>query len=350
MEQFQVVSLKEGRKELYVLGWPPDAETASFGLCMVIMKRTGGMLLGLPVGFIPLVDLQGGGADLVGPHTTLSVPAVSMVGEEQLDAGFDLDVLVVDMSEEAVHSLVPFSMCEVEEGDISGFTADLGMLPDPMRLLSFTREWVNTAGGEQVAFYSAEEAPEAMEGEAAQVPKSKAKAKVAEKAKRPSAAQVAEHITVMSKMLPQMFNQLSAMQEEQQRLQRLVEQSAAVPAPRASQMPVSMPLQSFAKMMGSPPRTKQLGLPFPPPKASPMNLEGQNGEEEQFQVQGENTLAQAVLQQSLALTSLVAHFQQGGDPLLDPQGTASSISSRGAAGRERLQKELSLRTGGFSFR
>lgn len=106
----------------------------------------------------------------------------------------------------------------MDEADISGFATDLGMLPDPIRLLAFTREWVNTAGGEQVAFYSAEEAPEGLEEEVAPTPKAKAKAKAAEKAKRPSAAQVAEHITVMSKMLPQMFNQLSDMQEEQQRL------------------------------------------------------------------------------------------------------------------------------------
>ena len=159
---------------------------------------------------------------------------------------------------------------------------------------------------------------------------------------------MAEHITVMSKMLPQMFNQLSAMQEEQQRLQRLVEQNAAAPPPRASQMPVSMPLQSFAKMMGSPPRTKHVGLPSPPPKASLLGQAGaQLAEEELPPVPGGDTLAQAVLQQSVALTSLVAHLQQGGDPLLDPQGTASSTSSRGAAGRERLQKELAQRTGGF---
>ena len=109
-------------------------------------------------------------------------------------------------------------------------------------------------------------------------------------------------------------------------------------------MPVSMPLQSFAKMMGSPP----VGLPSPPPKASLLGQAGaQLAEEELPPVPGGDTLAQAVLQQSVALTSLVAHLQQGGDPLLDPQGTASSTSSRGAAGRERLQKELAQRTGGF---
>ena len=109
-------------------------------------------------------------------------------------------------------------------------------------------------------------------------------------------------------------------------------------------MPVSMPLQSFAKMMGSPP----VGLPSPPPKASLLGQAGaQLAEEELPPVPGGDTLAQAVLQQSVALTSLVAHLQQGGDTLLDPQGTASSTSSRGAAGRERLQKELAQRTGGF---
>ena len=60
-----------------------------------------------------------------------------------------------------------------------------------------------------------------------------------------------------------------------------------------------------------------------------------------------DALAQAVLEQSKALTSLVAQLQQGGDPLLDAQHLPSGSSSRGAAGRERLQRELRGRSGGF---
>ena len=67
---------------------------------------------------------------------------------------------------------------------------------------------------------------------------------------------------------------------------------------------------------------------------------------EEFPAPGSSTLALAVLEQSKALTSLVAQLQTGGDPLLDPQGSASGLSlgSKGAAGREKLQTELSNRS------
>lgn len=60
-------------------------------------------------------------------------------------------------------------------------------------------------------------------------------------------------------------------------------------------------------------------------------------------------MAMAVLEQSKALTSLVSHLQSGGDPLLDAPASSSgfSLGSKGAAGRERLQTELSNRSGNF---
>eukprot|EP00435_Cladocopium_sp_Y103_P016348 s3554_g4.t1 len=70
--------------------------------------------------------------------------------------------------------------------------------------------------------------------------------------------------------------------------------------------------------------------------------------EEKSPVAGD-PLAQAVLEQSKALTSLVAHLQQGGDPLVDGHGSSSggSLGTRGSVGRERLQRELAARSGGF---
>lgn len=56
-----VASIQEGHSTLYVLRWPIDAqgeEDGLLGLCMVLMKREGGFLLGLPSGLIPFSDLQ----------------------------------------------------------------------------------------------------------------------------------------------------------------------------------------------------------------------------------------------------------------------------------------------------
>ena len=41
-----------------------------------------------------------------------------------------------------------------------------------------------------------------------------------------------------------------------------------LPPPRGSQSPVTMPMQSFAKMLGAPPRTKQVSFVHPPPKTT----------------------------------------------------------------------------------
>lgn len=59
--------------------------------------------------------------------------------------------------------------------------------------------------------------------------------------------------------------------------------------------------------------------------------------------------ARAMLEQSKAIMNLVAHMQQGGDPLLDGQlsSSSSSLGTRGSQGRERLQKDLASRSGSF---
>jgi hypothetical protein len=73
-----------------------------------------------------------------------------------------------------------------------------------------------------------------------------------------------------------------------------------------------------------------------------------DGEEVEKSMPGGGALAQAVLEQSRALTSLVSQLSQGGDPLLDGHQGSSAISlgSRGAQGREKLQQELASRSGG----
>ena len=76
------------------------------------------------------------------------------------------------------------------------------------------------------------------------------------------------------------------------------------------------------------------------------SLEVQEQAEELEPLPHGDHLAMAVLEQSRALTTLVAHLQAG-DPLLDSQATSSGNSSRGAVDREKLQKESSNRTGGF---
>ena len=352
MEFSAVRSIREGGRDLFLLPWPLDGDPVFHGLCFVVMKRAGGMLLAVPVGLFPVEVLQGvGGAGLgssIGPHTTLSVPAISLAEGEAVSVGEDVEVVVVDVGEEVVGSLVPFAEALVPEEGYLYFGSDPSHLPEPADLLRFSQEWVSLSSAEQVAFYSAEEEPPMPVEEGPQGPKAKQKAKAA--AKKGAAAQVAAQIHSISEMLPAVVSQLQKIEEEQKRLQQVVESQAYQFPPRASQAPVSMPLQSFAHLMGSPPRTKGVVLQPPPPKQQKSQMPFPTALlEPQEDKQGPegSTLAMAMLEQSRALTSLVSHLQQGGDPLLDSQATSSSMSSRGAAGREKLQRELAGRTGGF---
>lgn len=351
MEQPAVVSLRDGATELYVIGWPVAEEEVQHGLCFVVMLRQGGALIAVPPGLVSVGALQGAEpitGITIGLHTTLVVPAVILQADGVQVVQQDLNVVVLDVSEGVLQLLTPYSTCEVQEEEILGFAEDLSLLPDPGELLRSVREWVEVVGqgGGDLTFYSAEE----QGGATPPGPRAKQKAKATEKAKRSSpAAQVAEQIKALSGLLPVMSEQLTVLQEEQKRMQQFLEGQAITPPVRPSQVPVSMHPQAFAQMMGSPPRTKGMSLVAPPPKrpaAATPTFQGQLEEEEGMALEG-NTLALAVLQQSKALTSLVSHLQQGGDPLLDHQGTSSSTSSRGAAGREKLQKELAERSGSF---
>ena len=102
-------------------------------------------------------------------------------------------------------------------------------------------------------------------GPTPKVGKAKQKAKAVEKAKKPSPQQVAEQIQSLAKMIPAMAQTLAVMQEEQARMKEAMEGVAMSPPPRASQAPVAMSMQAFAKVMGQPPKVRGLAVPAPPP-------------------------------------------------------------------------------------
>lgn len=358
MDRSEVNALQDGVQELYLLSWPivpGGGEESQLGYCYVILRREGGFLLGLPKGLMSPEDLAVGVSSpegVVGPSTTLSVPSVRAEAETMVPREEDIEVVVVDFGDQILQALATYDP-ELSEVTLA-FDEDPQVLPDGPTLMRFAKEWISVSGSERADFYSAEEA---------EVPKAKSKAKAAERpakkaAARASPQQVAEHIRTISDLLPAMAAQLSELRDEQRRIQHLVEGQGAATPPRASQAPVSMPMQQFAGLMGSPPKVRGLGLKSPPPapKVS-FALDSYRGVQEQAEEEeaaplaeaegGGDSLALAVLEQSRALTSLVSHLQHGGDPLLDVSASSSSLSSKGALNREKLQKELANRSGGF---
>lgn len=283
----QVSSIAEGIEELFILSFPLDVpvEEAFAGYALVVMRRDGGALLALPVGLIAMealqtVSLEDPASDL-GPHTVVPVPGVKEADGSLQLLGSDLDVLLVDVSDAVVANLVPMELSDLDPTSVLGFHEDVSYLPDAATLLKLTKEWVASATAERVQFYSADEGGPAEEQTA--VPKQKAKAKAStDKPKTVSAAkQVASHIQQISSLLPNMASQLAEIQEEQKNMREAFRLQNMLPPPRGTQTPVTMPMQSFAKMLGAPPRTKQVTFAPPPPKKAAVELDSALNVQEQ---------------------------------------------------------------------
>ena len=283
----QVSSIAEGVEELFILSFPLDVpvEEAFAGYALVVMRRDGGALLALPVGLIAMealqtVSLEDPASDL-GPHTVVPVPGVREADGSLQLLGSDLDVLLVDVSDAVVANLVPMELSELDPTSVLGFHEEVSYLPDAATLLKLTKEWVASATAERVQFYSADEGGPAEEQTA--VPKQKAKAKASsDKPKTVSAAkQVASHSQQISSLLPNMASQLAEIQEEQKNMREAFRLQNMLPPPRGTQTPVTMPMQSFAKMLGAPPRTKQVTFVPPPPKKTAVELDSALNVQEQ---------------------------------------------------------------------
>ena len=354
MASIPVESLQEGTEDSFVLVWPPQSprdQDPYAALAFVVMKRASGLLVGLPVGFLPVDVLQGatlaGEDSLVGPHTTITVPGVRYEDAGPVQTGEDVEVQLVDFSTDIIVGLERFADSEVPEDRLASFGSDISIVPEAEVLVRYAADWIALAGGQRAAFYSAEELPE---GEVQAPTTAKQQAKAKEKPKRQSVAQVtASHLSTMAQLLPAMADQLKALQENQVRMQAELLGKAALPPPRPSQMPATMSPQDFANVVGAPPKVRGPSTMAPPAKKSgpmmdsPLTFQEQS---EEMVDQGGSSLAQAVLEQSRALTALVAHMQQG-DPLIDASSSSTATSSRGAQGREKLQKELAARSGHF---
>ncbi len=188
-EQPQLSCLADGVEELFILSFPVGVslEEAFAGLAFVVMMREGGAILAIPVGLISVEALQTFSPSdphaEFGPHTVLQVP-----GTREVDGV----VMVVDVSQEVLQSLVPWEVSDLDPSSILGFHEDVSYFADASTLLRLTKGWITSATAERAQFYSAEEEGGGM-GTAAPKQKAKAKAKAAEKAKPVSAAKASCH-------------------------------------------------------------------------------------------------------------------------------------------------------------
>ena len=354
MEQSAIELFEANPSAIYVVQVhgldPGEVEDIVTAQALILLRREGGLLLAVPAGAFSdevLTAAADGDPFLAfGAHATFTMRLVSPEGVQ----GEDAEVVVIDAEMPVLAHLK--RMPDPVPPEVMTFGADPFMLPEPAVLMQQAKEWIAQAQEVQtLAFYSAAEEEQAN-GMGGTTPKAlpTAKAAAKQKAKRATTASLAEQMAELSGVLPSLTQQLHVLQKGQEELRVRMDAQSSTPPPRPSQLPLSAPLQTFARMMGSPPKIRtgagQARHSQPPPMTTTELVDGVEMEKD---MPGGGVLAQAVLEQSRALTNLVSQLSQGGDPLLDGQQGSSTIAlgSRGAQGREKLQLELANRSGGF---
>ncbi len=159
MAEQEVIPLESGAYVPYQFTWPLEdvgQDDAIVTLALVIMRRHGGLFLGLPTGYLPHEVLQQASTNsedtLFGPHTNFSVPAFREDAAPVPD-GLELDVVVVDATDLVLDGIQPLSA----DGVSMGFHDDIALVPSPHVLLGFAKEWLALQATQRATFYSAAE-------------------------------------------------------------------------------------------------------------------------------------------------------------------------------------------------
>ena len=359
-----------------------DIDGSSTCLALVVLQRQTGALLAIPTGVLSPDVLAAGlettSEDQVGMSTNVTLPAgsVSDLAASVMPtpvAGAQLDVVLVDVPQSFLETLIPFAESNVPFEVVHTFNFDDPMLvPLPSELVQATWDWIQDPGSAQlIGFYSAAEEEVVPETPGMNVPAPSPKRvgrqrapqpnggpgakQAATPAKRPTVAQLASALDQVSVSLPAMVSQLENLARRQDAMEAHLHKE--VSRPSALQQPLG---QSAMHGLSTASATaKSLIREFPPPSRSsptPGNLlsgpsrvgqpEAVQLEEERQTEMDSSDLAKAVLAQSQALTTLVTHLANG-DPIGELSAGSSSISTKGAQGRARLQQELAAQRGTF---
>lgn len=341
-------------------------------LCFVVMKRLRGALLAIPTTALSEEARSqaqlAGQDDLLGPSAVLEVQGASMDWNAPLaepEVAEDMvSVLLMDFSDEVLARLKEVSDCEETLDLVTTFSSeDDALVPQPDSLIAAAMNWLGTAAEqERVAFYSAAEEAPLEVAESPQPPRRKGRAKVpggttteepGKSKKRLTLAQLAESLEKVTSAMPALLERVEDLS------QRTSAMEVSSPAGRKSALkqplgryptaglPATSPLGSLVKDMPPPPtRSTSYRATF---AAAPKIAEEETRElMDDLGASEQTDLAKAVLAQSQALTALVSQIAGSStDPIHDLAGASSLVSSRGAAGRAKLQAELAQHRGTF---
>jgi len=113
MEEEPIKTLDSGASWLYVLSWPPGEALEKEAFVIPVFARQNGILLAVPLDFLPQDVLTAGlnaePLDQVGPSVVIQCPGVQESDNgEEVPVGLEISCLLVDFSEEIKRSLREF--------------------------------------------------------------------------------------------------------------------------------------------------------------------------------------------------------------------------------------------------
>ena len=321
-------------------------------VCIPIMSREGFFLLAVPSDFFKNEVLQEAMPGLdegnaLGPSQELTG---FLLEEDEAGVEHKIEVptkfLLLDVNDNALNAMREYDVLSDPQLTIQPFDVDRpqaivdvkGALPD---ILS----WVeNTVGGQRLNFYSARE-----EQEHAAQPKAPKKA--AAQTKKVTTAMLVQQMAAMAEQIQALASRQESMMQSQQPPNGYASPAAGLPleAGVAARLPpVSAGfggpppsgVPKVAQVIGPPPKVR---APIPQRPQVEVPDTGERLEDMSCPPQtGQDTMAAAIMQQSVALTSLVAQLTSG-DPITDLTSSGSggqSLSTKGVARREKMQQDL----------
>eukprot|EP00438_Fugacium_kawagutii_P023075 Skav201173 [mRNA] locus=scaffold65:778929:780470:- [translate_table: standard] len=318
-------------------------------MAIPVLPREGGLMLAIPVGFLA-DDVVTDGAvmpeegALVGPSREFTSNLIeedddgneAMVGETQ---GF----LVVDFLDGVLEMLRDYDPVIDPTGAVEPFSKiHFAAIVKVSEATEKVKQWIAALGETtRLNFYSAREEP--------QLPKAAVKKAAAKKV---SNAILAERVETLTSQLQLLAAQNKAIIEAQ-----VAKSATPVPGPSGGiPMPASLPpvsaamggqvalgVEKASALVGPPPRTKQAPVQTPVARTQMLEQMGIAQPIEDGTVGGQvvgQEVSSALLQQSTAITALVAHLAADGLDLSNPASGSSGMATRGVAKREKMQRDL----------
>lgn len=359
MRKQQLKYVGRGEDSL-LLVWKAPSDLLESGTpesCVVIpiLPRRGGLLIAIPAGFVSndvildaVMAADGAAPSLLGPSREFTT---KMLEEDEngveVEVDEDCQFLVVDVLDAALRDMHDYD----PSADNSNLKPFSDMHPSAIIQASLimpeVNDWLEAATGAdaRLDFYSAREEPDPAEAKAA--PKKASP-------KRLTNAMLADQISILTeqvKMLASQQEQImlgkgSSGSADHVPVQKTgVKMSATLPPVSGQLAPANTQVAKALALVGPPPKVK------PPPAQDVLALDVALGADvlEGSGAVDSSEVSQALLRQSTAITSLVAHLAAG-DPLSE-LGSASSagqsLNTRGVARREKLQRDLAEGTSCF---